>query len=321
MEMLETDKQNKITADVIPSERLFVIRTRGTAVTGGVLAATVNPVLGGVLAAVSPVVEIDNFNELLGTLKRIAGGELGEVNLKLRELKNKVEDFLNDYDKDGNQEIDLEELINERIKFNKELDKVEVIEQAIKELEKEVIKYKKGSIGEEKEETEPNSETQLTALELKLAQRKKERERLEQKKNKLAIQLKELEVDYQQIKKDLSAKQNDLLLLTKNDNEELKSLNQEIVNLKQQLAAAEQEKNNINQQLIKVDVILFSHQIKNLNLGSKINQKEICQGKLSQEIMVENNNSKGKDKGIESQVKDERQFEEEKIEIVTYQKK
>ncbi|CAG8747528.1 23104_t:CDS:2, partial [Racocetra persica] len=77
-------------------------------VTGGILAATVNPILGGVLAAVSPVVEINNFNELLGTLKRIAGGELGEVNKKLDELNNKVKEFLQDYDKDGNREIDLD---------------------------------------------------------------------------------------------------------------------------------------------------------------------------------------------------------------------
>ncbi|CAG8616223.1 10337_t:CDS:2, partial [Cetraspora pellucida] len=243
--------------------------TRGTAVTGGILAAT-NPILGGVLAAVSPVVEINNFNELLGTLKRIAGGELGEVNKKLDELNNKVKEFLQDYDKDGNREIDLDELINERMKFNKELDKIEAIERAIKALEKEVIKYKKGSIGEEKdEETESTkSETQLTPLEAKLAQRKKEREQLEQKKNELAVELKEIEIHCQQIKKELSQCQNDLLLLTDTD-EEKGLLKEKIIDLKKELREVEQKRHDISQQLIKTNVVLFSQQIKNLNLGSK----------------------------------------------------
>ncbi|CAG8447342.1 9417_t:CDS:2 [Racocetra fulgida] len=246
---------------------------RGTAVTGGILAATVNPILGGVLAAVSPVVEINNFNELLGTLKRIAGGELGEVNKKLDELNNKVKEFLQDYDKDGNREIDLDELINERMKFNKELDKIEAIERAIKALEKEVIKYKKGSIGEEKdEETESTkSETQPTALEIKLAQRKQEREQLEQKKNELAVELKEIEIHCQQIKKELSQHQNDLLLLTDTD-EEKGLLKEKIIDLKKELREVEQKRHDISQQLIKTNVVLFSQQIKNLNLGSKVSQ-------------------------------------------------
>ncbi|CAG8736548.1 5862_t:CDS:1, partial [Cetraspora pellucida] len=45
---------------------------------------------------------------------------------------------------------------------------------------------------------------------------------------------------------------------------------------------------------------------------------EICEGKLSRE-MVENNNSKGKDKEAESQVKDE-QYEGQ-MEVGFYQKK
>ncbi|CAG8579618.1 5243_t:CDS:2, partial [Cetraspora pellucida] len=135
-----------------------------TTVVGGALTLLDFSTTGGVITLTAPLVGeedadkfLDNFNELLGTLKRVSGGELGEVNFKLRELKSRVEDFLKDYDKDGNREIDVDELINERIKFSKELDKIEAIEKAIKELEKEVIKYKKGSVGVEEEETEQKS--------------------------------------------------------------------------------------------------------------------------------------------------------------------
>ncbi|CAG8808929.1 9639_t:CDS:2, partial [Racocetra persica] len=180
--------------------------------------------------------------------------------------------------------IDLDELINERMKFNKELDKIEAIERAIKALEKEVIKYKK-------------------------------------------VELKEIEIHCQQIKKELSQHQNDLLLLTDTD-EEKGLLKEKIIDLKKELREVEQKNHDISQQLIKTNVVLFSQQIKNLNLGSKVNQSWtatcecakncICEGKLSRE-MVENNNSKGKVKEAESQVKDE-QYEEQ-IEVSPYQKK
>ncbi|CAG8466579.1 46056_t:CDS:10, partial [Gigaspora margarita] len=136
------DKSNKITDDAISTaislERLFVIRTRGTAVTGGVLAATVNPVLGGVLAAVSPVVEIDNYNELSGILK--------QVEVALKDLKDKVKQFLEKYDKDGDKEIDIKELTEKRKEFSNELDKVEEIVKAIKKLEEIVTNYRQGEL-------------------------------------------------------------------------------------------------------------------------------------------------------------------------------
>ncbi|CAG8799801.1 14526_t:CDS:2, partial [Racocetra persica] len=91
---------------------------RGVAVAGGVLAATVNPVAGGVMAAASPVLEV------VASQMKEKIGELGVVNSKLKELKKKVLDFLQDYDENNNQEIELEELINARVKFNNELTKL-----------------------------------------------------------------------------------------------------------------------------------------------------------------------------------------------------
>src|SRR4051794_5519501 len=97
---------------------------------------------------------LDNYHELLAILKRIGGGNLGKVNVILTELKNKVDKLLKEYDEDENGEIDIDELINEREKFNQELSKVEVIVEVMKKLEDEVVKYKKGSFGKEKTEEE-----------------------------------------------------------------------------------------------------------------------------------------------------------------------
>ncbi|CAG8627296.1 20086_t:CDS:2 [Gigaspora margarita] len=147
--------------------------SRATTVAGGILTLVGQPIIGGVMAATSPFIDVaatqmkesfyetkkekwnefltdadtflDNFNELLGTLQRIEGGQLGVVNIKLQELKKQVDNFLQDYDDDDNGEIDLDELINERVKFNQELRKLEEIERSMKELETEVVKYKKGS--------------------------------------------------------------------------------------------------------------------------------------------------------------------------------
>ncbi|CAG8483809.1 27587_t:CDS:10 [Racocetra persica] len=121
------DKADGLAASVIPSERLFVIRT--TAVAGGVLAATVNPVLGGVLAAVSPVVEVDtsefldNYHELLGILEPIKIGERGEINKILEDLRKRVNEFLARYDQDSNGEIDIDELIEKRKMLEEDFNK------------------------------------------------------------------------------------------------------------------------------------------------------------------------------------------------------
>lgn len=352
----KANKQNNMISDIIPLERLFVIRgnlknfvsrwgikegnklselsklqdpketstylyvgeggqwlARGTAVTGGILAATVNPVLGGVLAAVSPVVEVgasqikekiyetnekkwndfledadtflDNFHELLGILAPIEIKELreGKVSQAVKKLNEKTEEFLKIYDEDKNKEISLDELIKERCRLAKDLNKGEKesetwgIVEAVKNLEKEIIEYRKlshyGAGKEEVEESEPKSEDEnkLSALKIKLAQKKKEREQLEQRKNELAVRLKELEINYQKSKKELSENQNNSLLFKKDD-EELKLLNQEIEKLKKELIEAEQEKEETKKELIEAKVALFKYQIQNLNLGSRVRQ-------------------------------------------------
>ncbi|KLL03316.1 MAG: hypothetical protein MRERV_44c003 [Mycoplasmataceae bacterium RV_VA103A] len=169
---------------------------RGVAVTGGVLAATVNPVAGGVMAAASPVLEIvasqmkekvyeknkrewyeftedteeflDNYHELLGIVKSIKIGDLGIVNGKLKELKNKVLDFLQDYDENNNQGIEVEELINSRVKFNNELDKLSEIVKSMKQLEGKIIDYRQGELKEEveveKDEKTVQTSEQITSL-------------------------------------------------------------------------------------------------------------------------------------------------------------
>lgn len=155
---------------------------RGTAVTGGILAATVNPVLGGILAASSPVVEVgasqmkeriyeakekkwngfltdadeflDNYNELMGILKQVEVREFGAVNVVLKNLKDKVHSFLETYDEDGNEEIDIYELINNRVKFSKELNKLQEIAETIKKLEDKVVDYRQGKLVGDEEKVE-----------------------------------------------------------------------------------------------------------------------------------------------------------------------
>ena len=223
------DKENSVTSNVLPLERLYVIRSnikkfvnkwgaeeedsqtelsklqnpneinaywyvgegaqwtsRATAVTGGVLAATVNPVLGGVLAAASPVVEVfasqmkerlydakekkwedfikdsenllDNYHELKGMLEKIKASEVGEVNRALNNLRYKANKFLEQYDEDENGTVDLSELIDKREDFAEDLSKennqLSNIVQAILELEEEMINYRQGSAAEKREEKE-----------------------------------------------------------------------------------------------------------------------------------------------------------------------
>ncbi|CAG8486286.1 4900_t:CDS:10, partial [Racocetra fulgida] len=170
----EKDKQNKMLSDVIPLERLFVIRgnlksfvnrwgikegqkvselmARATAVTGGVLAATVNPILGGILAAASPVVEVNSFHELLGILAPIEIKELleGKVSQAVEKLNTITEEFLAAFDKDKNKEISIVE--------------------AIKDLETEIIYYRKLAYGTG-EETDKEKEIDKTAEQLELEEK------------------------------------------------------------------------------------------------------------------------------------------------------
>jgi hypothetical protein len=111
---------------------------------------------------------LDNFHELVGILRQIKVGQLGAINEKFKDLQEKVYNFLSQYDEDGNEEIDINELINERIKFNKELDKLEEIVNSIKELEKKVIDYKQGKLVEEKEEQNLIDDKLLEKIEQKL---------------------------------------------------------------------------------------------------------------------------------------------------------
>ncbi|CAG8478889.1 5436_t:CDS:10 [Cetraspora pellucida] len=135
---------------------------------------------------------LDNYNELLGILKQIGVNESkSTVNLAFQDLKKKVYTFLNDYDDDGNEEIDIEELIEEREKFAKELnDKVKKIIETMKELEEQVINYRQGS--EDKEEDVEEKEIKL-AIE-KLPKELMEKQKLEEFKHKLPEKLSQREI-------------------------------------------------------------------------------------------------------------------------------
>jgi hypothetical protein len=94
-----------------------------------------------------------------------------------RTLKDKVEAFLKKYDYDGNEEIDIEELIEGREEFSEELGKIKKIIKATKELEKKAIDYKQGNLTEKKkgESKKWNDETkQKSAFKKNLAELKKE---------------------------------------------------------------------------------------------------------------------------------------------------
>jgi hypothetical protein len=83
----------------------------------------------------------------------------GKVNKALKDLNEKVEEFLKTYDKDENKEIDLEELKNKRSELIQDLNKekeeeagrskISEIVNSIKDLEKAIIEYRKFSYYEE----------------------------------------------------------------------------------------------------------------------------------------------------------------------------
>jgi hypothetical protein len=58
---------------------------------------------------------------LLGITKSIKAGDLGRVNKIFKDLKKEVNDFLEEYDQDGNKEIDVNELKENRIKLAQHL--------------------------------------------------------------------------------------------------------------------------------------------------------------------------------------------------------
>ncbi|KLL04506.1 MAG: hypothetical protein MRERV_20c031 [Mycoplasmataceae bacterium RV_VA103A] len=226
----EEDNKNRIIANVVPLERLFVIRSnikhflkkwgaidknnqtklsklkspeefsnykylsipqwgsRAITVAGGILTLTGQPIIGGVMAAASPFVDVaatsmkenfyeskkeqwngfledvdnflDSYHELLGILKKIKKEKEGTINQALNILRKKVDGLLSDYDKDKNGEIEIEELINERHKFNRELGSIRKMMEAMTRVEDEVIKYQQGDSNEENIE-EKGMEQQL----------------------------------------------------------------------------------------------------------------------------------------------------------------
>ncbi|CAG8761319.1 2469_t:CDS:2, partial [Racocetra persica] len=120
-----------------------------TTVIGGALTLLDFSTTGGVITLTAPLdadTFLENFNELMGILKQIEVGEVGTVSEALEDLKKKVYNFLNAYDEDRNEEIDIKELTNEQVKFAKELNKVEEIVEAMKELEEQVINYRQDQV-------------------------------------------------------------------------------------------------------------------------------------------------------------------------------
>jgi hypothetical protein len=89
---------------------------------------------------------LDNYNALRGILKQLEVGKWGQVNLALKNLKDKADQFLKEYDRDENGEIDIEELTVKREKFSNELDKIRKIIKTIQNLEDKVVEYQKGDL-------------------------------------------------------------------------------------------------------------------------------------------------------------------------------
>ncbi|CAG8463065.1 39500_t:CDS:2 [Gigaspora margarita] len=333
------DKQNKMTAGVVPLERLFVIRSSedkdnrteleklkspeqfnkfkylagvewastATTMAGGVLTLVDYATTGGVITLVAPAV--DNYNELLGILKQVEVGKLGTVNEALKNLKDKVYSFLKEYDEDNDEEIDINELINERVKFNQELNKLNEIERAMKELEKEVIKYKKGSISEEKEEEEnsqSDSEVQpreILELQKKIEETKKTLENLGEKneedtitsesssqkfqneltnlKIKLAVRKaemkdtkKELEKNKRKLEKQLQSEENNCQQIKK----ELEEKKSYLILLKKQESSPAIDK---GLELLKKEIIDLKEKLKKSKEEKEKTKKQLIEAKVS----------------------------------------
>ncbi|CAI2169544.1 17491_t:CDS:10 [Funneliformis geosporum] len=165
---LMENKQNGMIAKVIPLERLYVIRGnirqflkniqaigRGVAIAGAVLTFQDKSAIGGGILAIYPLAELidflidadslsDNFNELSGMLSQFKISELkgGKVNEMLKNLDKKTTKFLKAYDENGDNEIDVEELKNEKKKAGEEESKLQAVMNAIKELERAIVGYR-----------------------------------------------------------------------------------------------------------------------------------------------------------------------------------
>jgi Leucine-rich repeat (LRR) protein len=229
----------------------------------------------------------DNFNELSGMTKAIKfDPKLGEINKEFENLKNKVERFLDEYDNDGNQEIDLGELVDKDKRkvlaqdlIDKEESKLQEIIDVMKQLEKKVIAYRQGvnvEKGTVEEEAVVQTETENLEAELK-QQIKEEIEKIkakeQQRKEKLEKQQEELKNNCQRIKKQLEEKQRILSFLknkpepTSEESNLLNSLKEKIKKLVKNLSDTkekieENEKrvvNNSNQTETHPEIVIDKH--------------------------------------------------------------
>jgi hypothetical protein len=98
---------------------------------------------------------LDNYHELLGTLKKIKKSKLGTVNKTINDLRSKVKKFLKEYDKDNNGAIDITELVKSRLELATDLSKEKQnvggsqlgdIVLAMKTLEDKIIEYQQGCL-------------------------------------------------------------------------------------------------------------------------------------------------------------------------------
>ncbi|CAI2190640.1 4012_t:CDS:2, partial [Funneliformis geosporum] len=140
---IERDKkQNDMIAKVIPLERLYVIRGNikqfiNNLAAGGIVLSFYNQgAAGSGILGIYPIVELvvsnmeksredskNNYNELLGIVKqfKVDESKTGEVNETLNDLNDKIKEFLSVYDKNDNEEIDINELVDERDKLVEDL--------------------------------------------------------------------------------------------------------------------------------------------------------------------------------------------------------
>lgn len=172
---------------------------RGIAVTGVVLTFQDHGAIGGGVLGAYPFAELaisningkinarenkwneflddadnfsDNFNELLGITRgiKVDDNKLGKVNEEFRKLKQRVNEFLDEYDTvEKNEEIDLEELIGKRTDLAKDIDKnnkeskLQVIIESMKKLEDQIIAYRQG-IDRETEEITIQNQLEQTSI-------------------------------------------------------------------------------------------------------------------------------------------------------------
>jgi Leucine-rich repeat (LRR) protein len=282
---------------------------RGTAVAGGILSLTGQPVIGGSLATTSPFIDatasyfeenyyqkreekwkeflndadmfLDNYHELFAITKSIKSSERGRINETFKDLKEKVDNFLKEYDQEDeneekNEEIDLGELIAKRKNLAQELTKEKdqsklwEIMNVTKKLENQVTAYRQGEnieegveeIKEEEEESLVESQEARSYQQIKeemekeeqekKAKIKKQKDELEREKNKrqqVEKQLVEIKkvLSFLEEKKQLTNEESNLLKLLKEKVEELKKDLLDIKKKIDEIKNRQQQENQTNQ--------------------------------------------------------------------------